>query len=375
MLIGVPKECKDGEFRVGMTPQGVATLVQAGHKILVQHDAGTRLGLHDADFESAGAGIVAHSREVYTAEMIVKVKELQPQEFALLQPSQIIFAYLHIAPDPVLAQAMLDANVIGIAYETVRDDTGKLPLLAPMSMIAGRLSISVGAWGLQLNNGGKGTLLSGGPGVPPGRVLVLGAGNAGSHATDVAVGLGAEVMVLDIDNARLQALKKIHGERINIGEATSGNIADALRDTDLVVGAILNPGKLAPKIISRSMLRNMEPGSVLIDICIDQGGLSETSRPTSHSAPFYIEENVVHYCVGNMPSAVARSATLALANATLPYISQIADRGVGQACGADRGLAAGVQIYRGLLSHPDIARDLHLPHTPIDSLLGRSIPC
>ncbi len=374
MLIGVPKECKDGEFRVGMTPQGIAALVQAGHKILVQRDAGTRIGYRDVDFQSAGARIVDVAREVYEAGLIVKVKELQPQEFSLLQPGQIIFAYLHIAPDPVLAKAILAANVIGIAYETVRDDQGNLPLLAPMSMIAGRLSISVGAWGLQLNNGGKGTLLSGGPGVPPGRVLVLGAGNAGSHATDIAVGLGAGVTVLDIDSARLQALKKIHGEGIKIGAATPGNIADALHDADLVVGAILNPGKLAPKIISRAMLRNMEPGSVLIDICIDQGGLSETSRPTSHSEPFYIEENVVHYCVGNMPSAVARSATLALSYATLPYVRQIADHGLKQACAADPGLAAGVQIYRGQLSHPDIARDLHLPHTPIDSLLGHSIP-
>lgn len=374
MLIGVPKECKDGEFRVGMTPEGVATVTQHSHRVVVEKNAGTRIGFTDAAYQAAGATIAASPADIYDADLIVKVKELQPTEFSLLKPGQLILAYLHIAPDPKLAQAMLASDVIGIAYETVRDCDGNLPLLKPMSMIAGRLAISVGAWGLQLVNGGKGTLLSGGPGVPPGRVLILGAGNAGSHATDVAVRLGAEITVLDIDASRLDAQRIVHANRITLAPATATNIADALRNTDLVIGAILNPGKLAAKIITRDMLRDMEPGSVLVDVCIDQGGLSETSRPSSHSEPFYIEEGVVHYCVGNMPSAVARSATLALANATLPFIQLLADHGLTKACVIEAGLKHGIQIYRGRVSHPDIARDLGLAHTPIDALLGGSNP-
>ncbi len=374
MLIGVPKECKDGEFRVGMTPEDVAALVKIGHLVRVETGAGARIGFSDEAYQAAGATIAPNPSEVYEAVLIVKVKELQPGEFEYLKPGQIIFAYIHVAPDPVLAQAMLSRDVIGIAYETVRDSDGNLPLLKPMSMIAGRLAISVGAWGLQLINGGKGTLLSGGPGVPPGRVLVLGAGNAGSHATHVAVGLDADVSVLDIDSTRLNVLKNIHGDRIKTAQATQANIADAIRYADLIVGAILNPGMLAPKVISRDMLRAMEPGSVLVDVCIDQGGLSETSRPSSHSEPFYIEEGVVHYCVGNMPSAVARSATIALAQATLPYVQLLANHGLANACAIDPGLKAGIQIYRGHISHPDIARDLQWVHTPIDTLLGRSNP-
>ena len=374
MLIGVPKECKDGEFRIGMTPEGVAALARRGHSIILENNAGARLGFTDAAFESAGANIVATAAEVYAADLIVKVKEIQPPEYAYLKPGQMIFAYLHVAPDPELARAMLSREVIGIAYETVRDQHGSLPLLKPMSMIAGRMSIAVGAWGLQLGNGGKGTLLSGGPGVPPGRVLVLGAGNAGTHATHVAVGLGADVTVLDIDAVRLNAVKKNYGDRIKTAQATQANIAAEIRATDLIVGAILNPGNLAPKLLTRAMLRTMEPGSVLVDVCIDQGGLSETSRPSSHFQPFYTDEGIVHYCIGNMPSAVARSATLALANATLPYVQMLADNGLAEACAIEPGIADGVQIYRGHIAHPDIARDLDLPYTPLARLLGQTNP-
>ena len=374
MLIGVPKECKDGEFRIGMTPEGVAALARRGHSIILENNAGARIGFTDAAFESAGANIVATAAEVYAADLIVKVKEIQPPEYAYLKPGQMIFAYLHVAPDPALARAMLSREVIGIAYETVRDQHGSLPLLKPMSMIAGRMSIAVGAWGLQLGNGGKGTLLSGGPGVPPGGVLVLGAGNAGTHATHVAVGLGADVTVLDIDAVRLNAVKKNYGDRIKTAQATQANIAAEIRATDLIVGAILNPGNLAPKLLTRAMLRTMEPGSVLVDVCIDQGGLSETSRPSSHFQPFYTDEGIVHYCVGNMPSAVARSATLALANATLPYVQMLADNGLTEACAIEPGIADGVQIYRGHIAHPDIARDLDLPYTPLARLLGQTNP-
>lgn len=375
MLIGVPKEIKDGEYRVGMTPEGVGLLLaNNGHRVLVQEKAGQRIGMTDAAYRAAGAEIVTTAEQVFDAELIVKVKELQATEYNYLRPGQMVFAYLHAAPDPELARAMLAREIIGIAYETVGDAHGGLPLLKPMSMIAGRLAIQVGAWGLQLANGGKGTLLSGGPGVPPGRVLVLGAGNAGSHATHVAVGLGADVTVLDIDSARLDALKRIHADRITFGVATPTQIATAVRDCDLIVGAILNPGNLAPKLLTRAMLRTMEPGSVLVDVCIDQGGLSETSRPSSHSAPFYIDTGIVHYCVGNMPSAVARSATFALAHPALPYVQQLADQGLISTCKVDPGFARGVQFYRGHVTHDGIARDLQLAHTPLHQLLANSNP-
>lgn len=374
MLIGVPKEIKDGEYRVGMTPEGVASLAKNGHRVLVQENAGQRISMTDVAYRAAGAEIVTTSEQVFEAELIVKVKELQPAECNLLRPGQIVFAYLHAAPDPELARAMLVREIVGIAYETVGDADGGLPLLKPMSMIAGRLAIQVGVWGLQLSNGGKGTLLTGGPGMPPGRVLVLGAGNAGSHATHVAVGLGADVTVLDIDPNRIDALKTIHSDRIKTGTATDAHIAAAIRDTDLIVGAILNPGNLAPKLLTRAMLRTMEPGSVLVDVCIDQGGLSETSRPSSHSDPFYIDEGIVHYCVGNMPSAVARSATFALSHATLPYVRQLADQGLTRTCNVDPGFARGVQLYRGHVTHDGIARDLQRAHTPLQQLLANSNP-
>ncbi len=374
MLIGIPKEIKDGEYRVGMTPDGVARLISHGHRVRVEQRAGERIGMLDAAYRAAGAEVVAAAEPIFEAELIVKVKELQPTEFDFLKAGRIVFAYLHAAPDPQLAHAMLAREIIGIAYETVGDALGGLPLLKPMSMIAGRLAIQVGAWGLQLSNGGKGTLLAGGPGVPPARVLVLGAGTAGSHATQVAAGLGADVTVLDIDPARLDAVKKFHGDRIDVGAATENQIAAAICGTDLIVGAVLNPGNLAPKLLRRAMLRTIQPGSVLVDVCIDQGGLSETSRPSSHSEPFYIDEGIVHYCVGNMPSAVARSATLALAHATLPYILRLADQGLAKTCDADPGFACGVQFCRGHVSHQGIARDLNLPHIQLDKLLAKSNP-
>jgi alanine dehydrogenase len=374
MHIGIPKEIKDGEYRVGITPDGVASLTSAGHQVSVQHHAGARIGMSDAAYRSAGAMLVTTLEQIYEADLIVKVKELQAAEYPLLKPGQIVFAYLHAAPDPALAAEMLARDIIGIAYETVTDAEGSLPLLKPMSMIAGRLAIQVGAWGLQLPNGGKGTLLSGGPGLPRGRVLILGAGNAGSNATHVAASLGADVTVLDVETTRLAALKHLHGERIKIAAATHDEITTTIRECDLIIGAILKPGNLAPKLLSRAMLRSMQPGSVLVDICIDQGGLSETSRPSSHSEPFYIDEGIVHYCVGNMPSAVARSATLALCQATLPFVKRLAQQGLANTCSADVGFALGVQFYRGHVTHPNIARDLKLPHTPLDRLLANSNP-
>ncbi len=366
MFIGVPKETKDQEYRVGLTPEAVGVLTQRGHEVCVERNAGTRIGFQDDAYRSAGAAIAATPAEVYTAEFIVKVKELQAAEWPYLRPGQIIFAYLHIAPDPELAAVMLLKNVIGIAYETVTNATGGLPLLKPMSMIAGRLAIQVGAWGLQIANGGNGTLLCGGPGITPGKVLVLGAGNAGSQAVAVAVGLGANVTVLSHPSSRLSALAQTYGERIHTGALTQAAIAEVAADADLIVGAILKPGNLAPKLLTRKILRRMRPGSVLVDICIDQGGLSVTSRPSSHSQPFYLDEGVVHYCVGNMPSAVALSSSQALVAATLPYVQAIADDGLARACYDDPGLQSGVQLYCGRVTHPGIARDLNLSYSPLD---------
>ena len=367
MFIGVPKESKDQEYRVGLTPDAVRSLTLRGHRVCVERNAGTRIGLTDAAFLQAGASIAATTEEVYQADFIVKVKELQAAEWNYLRAGQMIFAYLHIAPNPQLATAMLGKKVIGIAYETVRNASGNLPLLKPMSMIAGRLAIQVGAWGLQINNGGNGTLLCGGPNITPGHVLVLGAGNAGSQAVAVAVRLGTRVTVLSNPTPRLDALVQINGDKIRIDAASETTIAKAVVDADLIVGAILKPGNLAPKLLTRAMLRRMRPGSVLVDICIDQGGLSETSRPTSHSQPFYIDEGIVHYCVGNMPSAVALSATQALVAATLPYVQAIADHGLARACDFDSGIGDGVQLHRGQVTHPGIARDLNLPYMPLAS--------
>jgi alanine dehydrogenase len=360
MLVGVPVEIKDHEYRVGLTPAGVHALREHGHQVCVETGAGARIGIADANYVSAGARIVASAKEVFAADMVVKVKELQPAEFGLPRRGQILFAYLHLAPDPELLKALLACGVSGIAYETVSDAQGRLPLLAPMSRIAGRLSVQVGAWALQMANGGSGVLLGGVPGVAPGRVVVIGAGAAGANAAQIAAGMGADVTVLDVDLERLAHLDQVYRGRVKTCFSEALAIAEQVAQADLAIGALLVPGKLAPRLISRKLLQRMRPGSVLVDIAIDQGGIAETSRPTSHSQPLFVEEGVVHYCVPNMPSACARTATLALTQATFPYVLKLADRGL-DALSEDAGLANGLQVHAGQVTHRGLAEDVKRP--------------
>lgn len=360
MLVGVPREIKDHEYRVGLTPAGAHELVSRGHQVRVQAGAGARVGFADADYSSAGARLVPSANEVFAADMVVKVKELQLPEFGLMRRGQILFAYLHLAPDPPLLDAMLSAGVSGVAFETVTDRSGRLPLLEPMSRIAGRLSIQVGAWMLTTINGGSGILLGGVPGVPPGRVVVIGAGASGANAVQTAVGIGASVVVLDVNVDRLAQIDQAYHGRVETCFSEKLAIAEQVARADLVIGALLLPGKLAPHLISRSLLKRMRPGSALVDISIDQGGIAETSRPTSHSQPLYAEEGILHYCVPNMPSACARTATLALAQATFPYVMKLADQGL-DALAADPGFAAGLQVHGGQVTHAGLAQDTGRP--------------
>jgi alanine dehydrogenase len=372
MLIGVPKEIKDHEYRVGLTPAGAHALRQHGHDVLVEAGAGARVGFPDAAYLSAGARIVPQAADPWAAEMVVKVKELQEAEYGLVRRGQIVFAYLHLAPEPELLAALLRSGSAGVAYETVTDARGGLPLLAPMSRIAGKLSVQFGAWALQMVNGGSGVLLGGLPGVPPGRVVVIGAGAAGVNAVRVAAGMGADVGVLDIDTAALAHLEDVHQGRVKTCYSEPLALSALVAEADLVIGATLTPGKLAPKLISRELLRTMRPGSVLVDIAIDQGGIAQTSRATSHSHPTYVEEGVVHYCVPNMPSAVARTATLALTQATLPYVIELADRGLSGALARDAGLRAGLQVFAGQVTHPGLAEDVKRPWVSYEDIAART---
>ncbi|MGD2139729.1 MAG: alanine dehydrogenase [Burkholderiales bacterium] len=360
MKVGVPKEIKNHEYRVGVIPTGVHALVERGHEVVVESNAGARSGFSDAAYMQAGATIVDSAQSAYDADMVVKVKELQPSEYALVHGGQILFAYLHLAPDAKLLDAVLASGVSGIAYETVEHE-GHLPLLAPMSRIAGRLSMQFAAWALQMANGGSGVLLSGVGGVPPAKVVVIGPGEVGANATQIAVGLGADVMLLGRHPDRLAQLDQIFRGRIKTCFSEPLAIAEHVSAADVVVSGVLVPGKLAPKLISRKLLRSMRPGSVLVDVAIDQGGIAETSRPTSHSDPVYVEEGVVHYCVPNMPSAVARTATLALTHATYPYVLQLADKGLA-ALDDDAGLSAGLQVHAGEVTHRGLAEDVGKPY-------------
>lgn len=362
MLIGVPKEVKDHEYRVGVTPAGAHALVQHGHEVLVESGAGARVGFADAQYQAAGARIVPNHRPVWEAELVVKVKELQEAEYGLSRRGQILFAYLHLAPDPKLLVSLLSTGTVGLAYETVTDALGGLPLLAPMSRIAGRLSIQFGAWALQMANGGSGVLLGGVPGVPPGKVAVIGAGAAGQSAVRIAAGMGAEVIVLDVNTAALAHVEELYQGRVQTCYSEALAIAEYVAGADLVIGATLTPGKLAPKLITRGLLRRMRPGSVFVDVSVDQGGIAETTRPTSHSEPIYLEEGVIHYCVPNMPSAVARTATLALTQATIPYVLKLANRGLRAALSEDAGLANGLQIVAGQVTHAGLAKDVGRPY-------------
>jgi alanine dehydrogenase len=363
MRIGIPKEIKDHEYRVGMTPSGVSSLKARGHEVLVETAAGARIGFSDATYEAAGA-MIAGRNEVFNCDMVVKVKEPQPSEVALLHEGQILFCYLHLAPEPELTRGLLERKVIGVAYETVTDAQGNLPLLIPMSEVAGRLSVQAGATALQIANGGSGVLLGGVPGVAPGKVVIIGGGISGINAAKMALGLGAEVTVLDINQARLRYLDDVFGMRLKTRYSEVAAIAELTREADLVIGAVLIPGKRAPQLMTRDMVKAMKPGSALVDIAIDQGGCAETSRPTTHSAPMYTEHDVVHYCVTNMPGATARTSTLALTQATMPFALELADKGYARALQENPGLQDGLNVFLGQVTHPAVAADLGYAFEP-----------
>lgn len=370
MIIGIPKEIKNEEYRVGLTPFNAHELVKHGHTVLVEHDAAIGIGFTDEDYTNLGVEVVPNSEAIYArADMVVKVKEPQPKEFDLIREGQVLFTYLHLAPDPNQANALMKSGCIAIAYETVTDRHHHLPLLTPMSQVAGRLSVQAGAHCLEKSHGGSGILLGGVPGVSPGKVVVIGGGVVGTNAVRMAMGKEAMVTVLDTSLKRLQELDFQFGGRLNTMFATSANLEEYVHDADLVIGAVLLPGKAAPKLVTRQMLKSMRPGSVIVDVAIDQGGCIETSRPTSHTSPTFIEEGVVHYCVTNMPGAVPRTSTLALNNATLPFVLALADKGVYQALRDDPHLRNGLNVYKGMITHEGVAKDLGLPYTPASEVL------
>ncbi len=357
-LIGIPKEIKNMEFRVGATPTMVMGFVHAGHQVIVEKDAGDRVGYTNAMYEKAGAKIVSSPKEVYQADLIIKVKELQDAEFPLVHEGQVLFCYLHLAPDAKQTKQLLERKVVAIAYETVFDAAGRLPLLTPMSEIAGRISIQAGAYALQMEKGGKGVLLGGVPGVRPAEVVIIGGGVVGTHAAQMAMGLGADVTVLDRNIDRLRELDMYYGGRLKTLYSTPQIIEKLLKHADLVVGAVLIPGKKAPSLVTREMVAQMQKGSVIVDVAIDQGGCFETSRPTTHSDPTYIVDGVVHYCVANMPGACARTATQALTNATYPYALRIANEGYKKALGRDPLFLSGLNICNGKVTNEHVAYDL-----------------
>ena len=371
MLIGVPKEVKVHEYRVGLVPASVRELVAHGHAVLVEAGAGAAIGFGDDAYRAAGATILPDAAEVFArAEMVVKVKEPQPEEWRRLRRGQILFTYLHLAPDPAQAKGLMESGCTAIAYETVTDQHGRLPLLAPMSEVAGRMAVQVGARCLEKEMGGAGLLLSGVPGVPGARVAVIGGGVVGSNAARIAQGMRARVIVLDRSLHVLDALDREFGGRIATLFATAEAIEQAVAEADLVIGAVLVPGAAAPKLVTRAMIARMRPGSVAVDVAIDQGGCFETSRPTTHAEPTYVEEGVVHYCVTNMPGAVARTSAVALNNATLPFTLQLAEKGFPRACAENPHLANGLNIHAGRVTHPAVAQALGLPLLPTDRALG-----
>jgi len=364
MRIGVPKEVKSHEYRVGLIPGAVRELVHRGHEVVVEKGAGAGIGFDDTAYQAAGAAVLAHPAEVFAAaELLIKVKEPQPQEVALLREGQVLFTYLHLAADKELTQRLIRSASVAVAYETVTDGYGGLPLLAPMSEVAGRMAVQVGAHCLEKEQGGIGVLLGGVPGVPAAKVVILGGGVAGTNAARMAMGMEAYVTVIDKSLPRLYELDLQFGAQLHTLFSTMENIEREVAAADLVIGAVLIPGATAPKLVSRELVRAMKPGAVVVDVSIDQGGCFETSRPTTHAAPTYVEEGVVHYCVTNMPGAVARTSTVALNNATLPFVLAIADRGWRRALAEDPHLRNGLNIWGGRVTHPAVARDLDLPLT------------
>ncbi len=359
MKIGCPTEIKAQEFRVGLTPNAVQEAVAHGHEVIIQAGAGTGAGFDDTVYVAAGAHIAETAAEIFeTAEMIVKVKEPQASERKMLRPDQVLFTYLHLAPDPAQTRDLLDSGCTAIAYETVTDDTGGLPLLAPMSEVAGRLAPQMGAWTLQKANGGRGVLMGGVPGVGPAKVLVIGGGVVGTNAARIAAGMGADVTVLDRSLPRLRYLDDVFGHQFNNGYSSAGLLAEHLAEADMVIGAVLIPGAEAPKLVKRAQFADMKPGATLVDVAIDQGGCFETSRPTTHEDPIYEVDGIMHYCVANMPGAVARTSTIALGNATMPFMLALADKGWRQACADDPHLLNGLNVHAGQLTYYAVGKAL-----------------
>jgi alanine dehydrogenase len=370
MLVGVPKEIKDSEYRVGLVPSAVRELAGNGHQIIVEQNAGLGAGLSDADYQAAGAEVVASADEIYArAELIVKVKEPLAAERKRLRSGQVLFTYLHLAADPPQAADLLASGVIAIAYETVTSPDGTLPLLTPMSEVAGRMAPHVGARCLEKENGGRGVLLGGVPGVPPADVLVIGGGVAGTHAALIAAGMGATVTVLDRSPEALRRIARELGPRVRTVFSTRDAVETLCRRADLVIASVLIPGAAAPKLISAKTVKAMKPGAVIVDVAIDQGGCAETSRPTTHSAPTYTVDEVVHYCVTNMPGAVSRTSTFALNNVTLPFVLALADKGYRRALGEDPHLRHGMNVHEGRITHRAVAGALKLKFTPPEAAL------
>ncbi len=371
MLIGVPKEIKNHEYRVGLTPESVTELVHAGQKVVVETGAGLGIGATDADYRAAGASIARAPESIFKrADMIIKVKEPQPNECKMLRPGQILYTYLHLAPDPKQTKALLKSKCIGIAYETVTNDRGELPLLKPMSQVAGRLSIQAGAVALEKEHKGRGVLLGGVPGVAPAKVVIIGGGVVGYNAAEMAVGLQADVTILDRDPHTMEALSRHFGAKARVIRSTPSVLADLVRTADLVVGAVLIPGAAAPKLVTRAMIKTMQAGAVLVDVAIDQGGCFETSKPTTHANPTYIVDDVVHYCVANMPGAVARTSTYALNAATLPFAIAIATKGWKQALKEDVHLKNGLNVADGKLTCAPVGEALGIKTVSADEVLG-----
>ncbi|MEI7762302.1 MAG: alanine dehydrogenase [Comamonadaceae bacterium] len=370
MLIGLPKEIKNNEYRVGLTPASVHELTSHGHQVLVQTGAGAAIGLSDEQYKAAGATLAADAKEIFAkAEMIVKVKEPQPQECAMLRAGQILYTYLHLAPDPEQTAALVKSGAVCIAYETITGPGGGLPLLAPMSEVAGRMAVQAGAAHLEKSKGGMGILLGGVPGVPAAHVAIIGAGVVGTHALQMAVGMGARVTVLDKSVDRLRQLDLIFGNRINTVYSNAHSVEEAVLDADLVVGGVLVPGAAAPKLVTRDMISRMKKGAVIVDVAIDQGGCFETSHATTHAEPTYVVDGVVHYCVANMPGAVARTSTFALNNATIGHAVALANKGWKQALRDDAHLKNGLNVANGHVTYEAVARDLGYAYVSADSLL------
>jgi alanine dehydrogenase len=371
VIVGTVRETKTEEYRVALTPEGAANIVRAGHTVLVESGAGEGSHYPDAEYGAAGAEIVETPEEVYArAELMCEVKEPQPSEYGLLREGQALFTYLHLAAEPAVIEALLSSGCIAIGYETVERDDGFLPLLAPMSEVAGRMAVEVGAALLKRPGPGRGMLLGGLPGVPPAHVVIVGSGTVGKNSVRAAVGAGARVTVASIDEDQLRALEELYSGRIETLISTPQSLTDCIAGADLLVGAVLVPGRRAPVVVTREMVRSMGPGAVVVDVAVDQGGCIETTRPTNHLQPTYLDEGVVHYAVANMPGAVPRTSSRALTALTLPYILRVADEGLEAALAKDAALRRAVNVYRGQLTHPAVAASLGREWTPIEQLLG-----